>query len=101
MSWTMTEKEHELHGGVHRHYHFGNEVVVSAIRTSFSYGGKEGLWELGVVNKEGWLTKQVFPWSEDDVIGWLSDEELLQRVNEVAEWAHSEWESKNENEVPV
>jgi hypothetical protein len=96
MSWTMTEKEHEQYGGVHRHYHFGNEVVLSAIRTYFSYGGKEGLWEIGVVNKEGWLTQQIFPSAGDDVIGWLTEEELLQYVNRVAEW-----ESKNENEVPV
>ena len=73
------------HGGIQKVYKFDNGYGASVIRHSGSYGGNDGLWELAVIKFQG-----EGKWSldyrtsiTDDVIGYLSDQEvddLLGRV---------------------
>jgi hypothetical protein len=69
-------------GGEQRIYKFDNGFGASVIRSSFSYGGRDGLWELGVLNPKGHLTYDTPITS--DVEGWLDEdavEALLQRIS--------------------
>ena len=61
-------------GGVQRHYFFLNGYGASVVRTSFSYGGREGLWELAVLKgtEESSAITYDTPITTD-VIGWLSE----------------------------
>lgn len=89
MSWTMTKKPHSL-GGIQKLYKFSNGLILSAIKTDFSYGnrrhmGEQGLWEIAVLtNKFGeWKTRDIFPDADDDVIGWLTDDDLTNCLDAV------------------
>ena len=58
-----------------------NGYGASIVRGLYSYGGSEGLWELGVLGPEGRLTYAT-PIT-NDVLGWLTDEmvtDVLQRI---------------------
>jgi hypothetical protein len=88
-----------------RRYYFNNDHGASVIRTPYSYGGRDGLWELAVLEKaaegawdawDAWDLCYTTPIA-DEVIGWLSDDEveaLLDRIEklpkrEVEEWTDS------------
>jgi hypothetical protein len=73
-------------GGVQKVYRFPNQYGASVIRTSFSYGGDEGLWELGVVkwNGEKFALTYDTPIT-DDVIGHLSDEQVDATLEQIME----------------
>jgi hypothetical protein len=68
-------------GGVQHVYRFDNNQGASVIRTPFSYGGSEGLWELAVLRFHGPLGTQFsIDYSTritEDVIGGLT----IERVN--------------------
>ena len=53
---------------------FDNRYGVSVIRTLFTYGGKEGLYELAVLDEHGNLTYDTS--ITNDVIGYLSEDEV-------------------------
>jgi len=73
---------------VQRIYSFHNGYSVSALMTPFSYGGKQGLWEAGIMKKgnsawpDGWCMVYTTPLT-DDVVGGLTDAELADFVNAV------------------
>ncbi len=77
-------------GGVQKLYRFPNGYGASVIRSSFSYGGDEGKWELGVIvwQSEAGDADYRFKLNYDtpitsDVEGhleWLEVEELLERI---------------------
>jgi len=56
-------------GGVQARVAFDNGYGASVVRTSFSYGGEEGKYELAVL-KDGDLNYET-PIT-DDVLGWLT-----------------------------
>jgi hypothetical protein len=72
--------------GVQKIYHFENGYGASVIRHKYSYGGDEGLWELGVLIKheeDHWALTYNTPIT-NDVIGYLTDEaveEVLWRIH--------------------
>lgn len=73
----MIQRPHEIMDGIRRTYTFENDLLLSAIKTKTSYGGKDGLWEIAIINGNGdFITNKVFPTADDDVIGWVSDEDL-------------------------
>ena len=58
-----------VHGGVQHVYSFPNGYGASVIKHDYSYGGEQGLWELGVLKgKELCYTSGI----TEDVIGHLS-----------------------------
>lgn len=71
---------------VQKLYRFPNGAGASVIRGEFTYGGDEGLWELGVVRFVDDGYHLIYPKAvceDGDVIGWLTDEqveELLVRI---------------------
>jgi hypothetical protein len=83
----MLVKEQPCNGGTQKLYRFENGYGASVIRHPFSYGSREGLWELGLIiylgeGEDDWELHydiQDFP----DVIGYLSNsdvEELLTTI---------------------
>jgi hypothetical protein len=89
MSWTMVKYPSSF-GGVERRYKFSNGLVASVVNHAFSYGGRDGLWELAVLDSNSnWMTREVFGFElEDDVIGYLNDEQLLERLKTIDEWGN-------------
>ena len=72
----MVQRPHEVMDGVRRTYTFENGLLLSAIKTTTSYGGRDGLWEIGVLKDGEFITKKVFPTADDDVVGWVKDDDL-------------------------
>ena len=77
MKFEYTEKAKD--GGVQRLYRFDNGYGASVICHNHSYGGDEGLWELAVIvyGDVGYLLCYDTDIT-DDVIGYLSEEEVDQ-----------------------
>ena len=82
-----------------REYYFDNGYGASVIRTTTSYGGREGLWELAVLEKaadgawDAWALCYTTPIA-DAVIGWLSEGEvdaLLDRIEKLPKREEEEW----------
>jgi len=71
----MVQRPHEVMDGIHRSYTFDNGLLLSAIKTKTSCGGKDGMWEIGVLRDGEFITKKIFK-TADDVIGWIKDEDL-------------------------
>jgi hypothetical protein len=63
--------------------HFDNGFGVSVVSHSFSYGGKRGLYEIAVLDKNGELTYDT-PVT-NDVIGNLSETGVTKVMKEVQE----------------
>ena len=61
--------------------HFDNGYGVSVVSHSYSYGGKDGLFEIAVLDKDGNLTYDT-PVT-NDVIGYLTEEEVSGVMKEV------------------
>jgi len=69
--------EHPNHmGGVQARIQFDNGYGASVIRHNFSYGGKIGLYELAVLDKDGELTYDTPITS--DVMGYLSPKDVTE-----------------------
>lgn len=78
MPFTMTKQPHQ--GGVRKLFKFSNGLQASVIKTPFSYGGPEGLWELAVLNAEDRIiTDSIFN-NDDGVIGWLDSRKLAEAL---------------------
>ncbi|MGI5162776.1 hypothetical protein ACQEU3_47220 [Spirillospora sp. CA-253888] len=72
------------HGGTQALYRFPNGYGASVVQHSFSYGGDQGLWELGVLVWEGEQYGLTYSTPiTDDVLGHLGEgdvAEVLQRI---------------------
>jgi len=68
----------KVQDGIQKVYKFPNGYGASAIKHSYSYGGPEGLWELAVLDNVHELGGDPCYNTEitDDVIGYLTDEDL-------------------------
>jgi len=60
---------------------FDNGFGVSVVSHTFSYGGKDGLFEVAVLDKEGKLTYETSV--TNDVIGYLNPEEVTEVMKQV------------------
>lgn len=76
--------EKALHGGIQRIYSFDNGWAASVIKGPYTYGGPEGFWELAVLEGVAGDISYDTPLT-DDVIGWLTDEELENTLAAIAE----------------
>ena len=67
--------EHPSHmGGVQSRIQFDNGYGASVVKTPYTYGGDNGLYELAVLDSEGHLTYATSV--TDDVIGYLRPEDV-------------------------
>lgn len=74
-------ENNNVYGGTQRIYKFPNGYGASVIRHPGSYGFKNGLWELAVLDGSGDLCYST-PIT-NDVIGHLTDEEVILKLNEI------------------
>jgi len=74
-------KTHAMGEGIQSRLSFDNDYGVSVVRTSFTYGGKEGLYELAVLDEHGNLTYNTSV--TNDVIGYLSEDEVTDIMEQV------------------
>ena len=74
-------ENNNVYGGTQRIYKFPNGYGASIIRHKGSYGFKGGLWELAVLDSTGTLCYDTSV--TNDVIGYLSDEEVILKLNEI------------------
>ena len=63
--------------------HFDNGFGVSVVSHTHSYGGRDGLYEVAVLDKDGVLTYETPVTS--DVIGYLSEEDVTDVMKQVQE----------------
>lgn len=76
--------------GIQKLYRFPNNLGASVIRGNTTYGGEEGLWELGVLkfvnegNEEYHLIYPKAICDDGDVIGWLTDEDIERRLDAIS-----------------
>lgn len=79
----MTERK--LYDGVQKLYRFtGNDWGASVVRHSWSYGGKQGFWELAVIKwTEDECDLRYDTPITDDVLGCLSDEEVTETLMKI------------------
>ena len=77
-----------INNGVQHRYKFNNGYGASVVKHDFSYGGKNGLWELAVldftVDKSGAITYHT-PITQDVVghLAWNNVESILQEIKEL------------------
>jgi hypothetical protein len=74
--------EHPSHiGGVQARITFDNGYGASVVKTPYSYGGKDGLYELAVLDTDGHLTYDT-PVT-NDVIGYLRDIDVTEVMEKI------------------
>ena len=69
--------------GVKSRMTFENGYGVSVVSHTYSYGGKDGLFEIAVLDKDGNLTYDT-PVT-NDVIGYLTEEDVTDVLKQVQE----------------
>ena len=70
----------EYANGVQVVHEFPNGYGASVVKHDYSYGGKDGLWEMAVL-KEGELCYNTH--ITNDVIGYLSDVDVKSTLKEI------------------
>ena len=68
-------------GGIQARIQFKNEYGASVVRSEFTYGGSDGLYELAVLGKDGHITYDT-PIT-NDVIGYLKPEEVTKIMQQI------------------
>ena len=77
-----------VNGGVQHRFEFDNNYGASVVKHEFSYGGKDGLWELAVldfsIDKSGEITYHT-PITQDVIgyLAWKNVEEILKEIKEL------------------
>jgi hypothetical protein len=60
---------------------FDNGYGASVVRTEHSYGGKAGLYELAVLDKEGGVSFNTS--ITGDVLGWLKEDDVTEALQKI------------------
>jgi hypothetical protein len=76
-----TLRKTDREDGVQYHFKAENGYGASIIQTSYSYGGKQGLWELAVLDSNGEITYDTS--ITNDVLGYLSEEEVNETLEKI------------------
>lgn len=83
-SIVMKQSPHKCGNGIQRIYTFASGIKLSAVKTDFSYGGKDNLWEIAVFDADrNFMTQEIWTDLDDDVIGYVTDEQLRDYLNDV------------------
>ncbi|MFV0616520.1 hypothetical protein ACE418_01240 [Megasphaera sp. WILCCON 0056] len=71
----------------HNEFYFKNGYGASVIRGPFSYGGWDGLFELAVLRKRrGYWDITYDTQVSNNVLGWLTAEEVTEKLTEISSW---------------
>ncbi len=73
-------KKHPMGDGIQAKMNFNNNYGVSVVKTSFSYGGNSGYYEIAILYK-GEITYNTH--ITDDVIGWQTEENITEVMEKV------------------
>lgn len=83
----MKQTPHDCGNGVQRVYTFPKGTKLSAVKTDFSYGGDKDLWEIAVFDADdNFITTEVWYDLDDDVMGFVTDDQLKQYIDDVYYW---------------
>ena len=80
---TFEKIEVPYNTGVHAQCVFDNGYGVSAVLSDMSYGNKEGLYELAVLDSDGQITYET-PITTD-VLGWLTEDDVTRHMRSIQE----------------
>lgn len=72
-------EQHSMHDGIGARMHFENGFGVSVVRHEFSYGGRDGLFELAVL-----FDNEIHydnPVAMGDVVGYLRPEDVTDAMS--------------------
>lgn len=67
--------------GIRCHIEFDNGWGASIIRNEMSYGGRDGLYEIAVLDSDGNISYDTEV--TDDVIGYLEEEEVISVLEKI------------------
>lgn len=67
------KETNKVHDGIQKVYSFPNGYGASVVKHSYSYGGKDGKWELAVLKGEDLCYDTGIT---SDVLGYLNDPEV-------------------------
>jgi hypothetical protein len=84
LEFEFIDLEDSLYNGVRCRVQFPNGYGASIVRHNFSYGGKEGLYELAVLDQYGELHYDN-PVANGDVRGYLSEDDVTKLIKEIQE----------------
>ena len=70
-------KETKTPDGIQSILKFGEEYELSIVKSDFSYGGKNGLYEIAVFKGDGQVTMPGITEDHDTVKGYLSEDEVV------------------------
>ena len=74
-------KKYDIHNGVGYEYQFDNGYGASVVKHDGSYGGKQGLYEIAVLDSTGDLCYST-PIT-DDVIGYATEDKVLDTLHRI------------------
>ena len=74
-------KKYTINNGVGYTYQFENGYGASIVKHDTSYGGKQGLYEIAVLDSTGDLCYST-PIT-DDVIGWATEDKVLDTLHRI------------------
>ena len=74
-------KKYEIHNGIGYEYQFDNGYGASVVKHDASYGGKQGLYEIAVLDSTGDLCYST-PIT-DDVIGYANEDKVLDTLHRI------------------
>ena len=69
-------------GGVQARIQFDNGYGASVVKSSFSYGGNQGLYELAVLFEDNITYNTPIT---DDVLGYLSEDDVTEHLKQIQE----------------
>ncbi len=69
-------------GGVQARIQFDNRYGASVVKSSFSYGGNQGLYELAVLFEDDITYNTPIT---DDVLGYLSEGDVTEHLKQIQE----------------
>ena len=76
-------KQHPTIDGIQARIHFENGYGASVVKHEWSYGGKDGLYEIAVLDLDNQLTYETSV--TDDVIGYLTEDDVTEVLKQIQE----------------
>ena len=78
----FVEMEDKFYNGIKCRVHFDNGYGASIVKHNYSYGGREGLYEIAVLGSDGTLHYDN-PVAKGDVRGYLTEEDVDTLIKEI------------------
>lgn len=63
---------------------FDNDFGVSILRSTYTYGGESGLFEIAIVRGEDKALSEGDPIGQGEIIGWLTDADVIELADRVS-----------------